>query len=106
MTFCIKEFNSHEKGASLLALSIKTRWQFDSSDDLLQNLFGGGRGEGVGRDGRVRRWCLLTFGAQAIGKGRFRILGGQGFEYWGGGGQAGEGRRGEGWRIPSRYMTS
>ena len=34
-----------------------------------------------------------------IGVGRFRILGGQGLEYWGGG-------RGKGGPIPSRHMTS
>ena len=33
-----------------------------------------------------------------IGVGRFRILGGQGLEYWGG--------QGGGGQIPSRHMTS
>ena len=36
-----------------------------------------------------------------IGIGRFRILGGQGLEFWGGG-QGG----GQGGQIPSRHMTS
>ena len=35
--------------------------------------------------------------AVIIGVGRFRILGGQGLEYWGGG---------KGGQIPSRHMTS
>ena len=46
----------------------------------------------------------IVFGTEAaalgfiIDVGRFRILGGQGLEYWGGGGKGGQ--------IPSRHMTS
>ena len=36
-----------------------------------------------------------------IGVGRFRIFGGQGLKYWGGGGGGGQGGQ-----IPSRNMTS
>ena len=45
----------------------------------------------------------VSLGALNIGVGRFRILGGQGSEYWGGGGGGGGGKGGQ---IPSRHMTS
>ena len=44
--------------------------------------------------------CNISYGLISfdIGVGRFRILGGQGLEFWGGGARGGQ--------IPSRHMTA
>ena len=49
----------------------------------------------------IQETRMLSFKrAMDIGVGRFRILGGQGLEYWGGGGG------GKGGQTPSRHVTS
>ena len=54
-------------------------------------------GRGKNKNGSVASPEIISF---HIGVGRFRIMGGHGLEYWGGGWGAREGQ------IPSRHMTS